>query len=419
MDATDVAVIGAGLAGLTCARALEESGISVRVLERSGRVGGRIGTDVIDGFRCDRGLQWFDAADPDLRSSVDVAALNPKSIERGLVLAHPDGYRVLRSPQASLIATIRSGLGEPQDVARLLRWTDPLRKSTERLLAGADMTLRESLDLHGISGRLREEALRPLFRLLFADEDLRTSYQYALFRMQSIIQGMPALPALGMQALPRQLALGLESQVELGVEVVEIVRSAGDGVRIRTRNGEVETRAVVVATEPVTAARLLGLGTPAMRGVATWWFATTVPPTTMRFPVVNPVGPSGGPLSHALVVSNIAPRYAPAGQHLVAACSIARPGVEAGSESEDDVRDHLGRLFRTDASAWDLVSRYASQAAWPVVRPPFIGHRDVELGDGVFLAGDHRESPGIAGAIRSGRRAAAAVLEELGEPAKP
>ena len=48
------------------------------------------------------------------------------------------------------------------------------------------MTLEESLDRHGISGRIREEVLRPFFRLVFADEDLRTSYQFAMLGMQSL-----------------------------------------------------------------------------------------------------------------------------------------------------------------------------------------------------------------------------------------
>ena len=104
MDATDVAVIGAGVAGLACARALEQSGLHVRVLERSARVGGRVGTDVIDGFRCDRGFQWLNAGHPDVRAAVDVAALNPRPIEPGMVLAHPDGYRILHGSQAALIA---------------------------------------------------------------------------------------------------------------------------------------------------------------------------------------------------------------------------------------------------------------------------------------------------------------------------
>jgi phytoene dehydrogenase-like protein len=419
MDATDVAVIGAGVAGLTCARALEESGVSVRVLERSARVGGRVGTDVVDGFRCDRGFQWLDAANPDVRASVDVAALNPRAVERGMVLAHPDGYRVLQGSQTALIAAIRAGLGQPQDVARLMRWSDPLRKSSERLLAGADMTLQESLDRHAISGRIREEVLRPFFRLIFADEDLRTSYQFAMLSMKTLSHGTPALPALGMQALPNQLSLGLECPVEHGVDVLAVVRSVGDGVRVFTDGGEIQARAVVVATDPVTASSLLGLGTPMMRGLATWWFSTEIPPTTMKTPFVNPVGPSAGPIAHAIVVSNVAPRYAPPGRHLVAACSVAAPGAAAGTESEADVRAQIGRIFRTDASTWDLVTRHVDSAALPALRPPFMLGREVDLGDGLFVAGDHRESPGMPGALRSGRRAAAAVLEELGQTAKP
>ena len=418
MNATDVAVIGAGIAGLTCARALEESGLSVRVLERSARVGGRVGTDVVDGYRCDRGFQWLNAGHPVVRGSVEVAALNPRSIERGMVLAHPEGYRILRGSQAALVATFRSGLAQPQDIARLMRWTDLMRRGEDRLSVGADMTLEESLDRHGISGRLREEVLRPLFRLVFADEDLRTSYQFAMLSLKRLAEGNPALPALGMQALPNQLAIGLSRPVERGVDVLGVSRDSGKGVRVHTDGEQVEARAAVVATDPATASQLLGLGMPAMRGQATWWFAMSVPPTTMKTPFVNPSGPATGPLSHAMVVSNVAPRYAPPGQALVAASSVAFPGRDAGTESESDVRTQLGQIFRTDTRSWSLVTRHVSSRAWPAARPPLIGGREVDLGDGLFVAGDHRETPGIAGAMRSGQRAAEAVLAELGAPAR-
>jgi predicted NAD/FAD-dependent oxidoreductase len=418
MDATDVAVIGAGVAGLACARTLEESGLQVRVLERSARVGGRVGTDLIDGFRCDRGFQWLNAGHPDVLAAVDVAALNPKAVEPGMVLAHPEGYRILHGSQATLIATIRSGLGQPQDIARLLRWSEPLRKSPDRMLSGADMTLAESLDRHGISGRIREEVLRPFFRLVFADEDLGTSYQFAMLGMKALLMGMPALPALGMQALPNQLALSLELPVEHGVDVTGVRRSTGEGVRIHTADSTIEARAAVVATDPNTASSLLGLGIPLMRGLSTWWFATAEPPTTMKMPFVNPMGHATGPISHALVVSNVAPRYAPVGQHLVSACSVPASGKDVGSETEAEVRAQLAQIFRTETSTWGLVNRSSHSAAWPVARPPMLMGREVDLGDGLFVAGDHREAPSIPGAMRSGQRAAAAVLEELGEPAK-
>lgn len=413
-----MAVIGAGIAGLTCARALEKSGLSVRVLERSARVGGRVGTDLVDGYRCDRGFQWLNAGHPDLRAAVDVAALNPRPIERGMVLAHPEGYRILQGSQASLIATIRAGLGQPQDIARLIRWSEPLRRGRDRLLTGADMTVAESLERNGISARLQEEVVRPLFRLVFGDEDLRTSYQFAMLTMLSVLEGLPALPALGMQALPNQLSLGLERSVEHGIDVLGLTRSVGEGVKVFTDAGEVHARAAVVATDPLTASSLLGIGNPAMRGLATWWFAMESPPTTLKTVFVNPLGRAVGPLSHAVVVSNVAPRYAPAGHALVAACSVAAPGADPGTEAEDDVRAQLAQVFRTSTQGWQVAARHVHSAAWPAARPPFIQGREVDLGDGLFVAGDHREMPGVPGAVRSGVRAAAAVLEELGQPAQ-
>jgi phytoene dehydrogenase-like protein len=413
----DVAVIGAGLAGLSCARSLESAGLAVRVLEKSDRVGGRIGTDVIDGYRVDRGFMWLDAAHPDVRAVLDVAALNPRPIERGMVLAHTEGYRILQGSQASMIAAIRSGLGQPQDIARLVRWSDPLRRPVERVTTGADMSLQESLDRHGISGRIREEVLRPFFRLVFGDEDLQTSYQHVMLTMQQLATGAPSLPALGMQSVPNQLANALDEPVEHGVDVVGVRRTSGGSVRLLTDAGEIRARAAVVATDPVTASSLLGLGTPPMRGQSSWWFATPVSPTSQRLPFVNPLGPASGPISHAMVVSNVAPRYAAPAQHLVAACSVPVPGQEIGAETEAQVRAQLGQIFRTDTTSWSLVTRRVSAEAWPSVRPPLIRGRDVDLGDGLFVAGDHRDSGGLVGALRSGLRAAGAVLELLGAPA--
>src|SRR5687768_15077050 len=76
-----VVVIGAGVAGLACARALRDAGVPVRVLERAAAPGGRLGGDVLDGRPVDLGAAYFTASDPGF------AAVVSRWQERGL--AHP------------------------------------------------------------------------------------------------------------------------------------------------------------------------------------------------------------------------------------------------------------------------------------------------------------------------------------------
>src|SRR5690242_17123489 len=66
-----VIVVGAGLAGLTCARLLHQAKVKVRVLEASDGVGGRVRTDAVDGFLLDRGFQVLLTAYPEPRRWLD------------------------------------------------------------------------------------------------------------------------------------------------------------------------------------------------------------------------------------------------------------------------------------------------------------------------------------------------------------
>ena len=81
-----VIVVGAGLAGLTCAKVLAERGIEVVVYEASDGVGGRVRTDERDGFLLDRGFQVYFTAYPVSRRHLDHKALNLRTFDPGAII---------------------------------------------------------------------------------------------------------------------------------------------------------------------------------------------------------------------------------------------------------------------------------------------------------------------------------------------
>ncbi len=145
--------------------------------------------------------------------------------------------------------------------------------------------------------------------------------------------------------------------------------------------------------------------------MVTYWFATDEPPTDLDLLVLDPN--RDGPVVNTAVMTNIAPDYAPEGRHLVQATTLWRDGA-AGEAGEKEVREHLERMYRVPTEDWDLVVAHHVVHALPHQRPGVSIRQPVELGEGLFVAGDHRDTASIQGALVSGRRTAAAVRAELG-----
>ena len=409
MDETDVVVVGAGLAGLACAQRLVEQDVGCRVLEASDGVGGRVRTDVVDGFRCDRGFQLLNPAYPVLPAVVDVDALELRPFVPGVAVSGGRGLKLMLDPRRrpdGLLTTLRSGYVSPVELAALTGWVAPALGPVSRLLRSDDATLAASLDRARLSGRLRR-VLESFLTGTLADDTGSTSATFVRLLLRSFLLGTPSVPAAGMQALPDLLAEGLPVRLDARVDAVE---PSSDGWVVRSSAGDLRARAVVVATDPSTAGSLTPVEPPPMKGLATWWFSVAEPPAASSVLHVDEHGTASGPVVNAAVVSHAAPGYAPAGRHLVQASTLLGPGQEP---SEAQVRGHLTRVFRTSAARWEVVTVHRVPEALPALPPPLDARRPVDLGDGLFVAGDYRDTASIQGALVSGRRAASALVRRL------
>ena len=408
----EVVVVGAGLAGLRCAAELESAGVGVVVLEASDGVGGRVRTDRVDDFWCDRGFQLLNPAYPAAKKYVDLAALGLQSFEPGVAVRRPDGLTLLGDPRRApglLRSSLSSGLVSPRELTALGRFVGSTLVSPQRALRGGDEPLDRALDRAGVDGALRRDVLEPFLAGVLADSSVTSSANLVRLLVRAFALGTPGLPARGMQALPDQLASRLREPVRLGQAVTGLLDS-GSRVEVAADGGTVQARAVVVAVGPDQVDALVPGQGPPTRGLATWWFAADDKPFDRGLLTLD-ARPGSGPIQHAAVVSNAAPSYAPQGRHLIEATVVLDRAPDA---TEADVRRQLGELWDTDANAWDLLVRHEIPHALPFQPAPLRPRQEPRVAEHTYLAGDHRDTASIQGALVSGTRVARAVLADLG-----
>jgi phytoene dehydrogenase-like protein len=404
----DVVVIGAGLAGLSAARTLVSAGRSVIVLEAGDGVGGRVRTDLVDGFRLDRGFQILLTAYPEVDRQLDVAALDLQAFDPGSIVWTGSGFEKVADPlrkPADALATLFADIGGLGDKARVGLLRQRLaRADPVALLRAPDRSTAEALDALGFSPRMVRRFFRPLVGGIQLDLDLTTSARMFDVIFRTLAVGDAAVPALGMEEIPKQLAAALDpGTVRLRTPVARL-----DGTAAVLEDGTVvRGRAVVVATEGPVAAELVGVRDPGSKKVAALWFTAEEPPVRGRSIVLD--GEGGGPVTNLAVHSEVSPAYAPPGRCLfVAAC----PG-ELDDDLEVAARLQMRRWFGPVADTWELLRHDQIAHGQPLAAVPFSPKRRVSLGEGRYVAGDHRDTPSIQGAMFSGRRCAEAVLADL------
>ena len=410
----DVVIVGGGLAGLAAARRLDRAGVDWLLVEAADRLGGRVATDVVDGWRLDRGFQVLNTAYPRVPALVDVDALDMRYFTPGVLVRRGGALHRLENPLRDPMAapqTLSSGVGTLTD--RLKFAALATRCATyppARLLEAPEMTTQEALRKAGLSHRIIEEVLRPFLSGVFGDRSLDTSSHVLAMVLRSFARGRIGVPAAGMAALPAAIA-GPLPYPQLLVNARTL--SVGPGVVV-TDGGEIRCRAVIVATDPVTASALLPrLPKPDMHGLTTFYFGADHAP--LDEPTLLLDGDRREIIANTVVMSNAAPEYAPAGKSLIAASVV---GVSAPSgASEAVIRVELARMYGVPADDWELISVVSIPQALPAAPAPQADLRKpVSMGDGLFVAGDHRDSPSIQGALAGGWRTAGAVLASLGAP---
>jgi len=264
-----IIIVGAGLAGLTCAKVLRERGAEVAVFEASDDVGGRVRTDEKDGFLIDRGFQVYFTSYPVAGRHLDYEALDFRSFDPGAIIHRGTERSILSDPLRDPKALVPSLVSEAATFGDKVRTLNLVaRTATAGLSAGAedgeaDASILEYLKTAGLSERYIGSFFRPFYGGITLNRELTTSARVLRFTLRMLATGRTVVPAFGMGEIPQQLASRLpEGAVRLNSPVEDLLRDGERVVGVRVAGEEHEADVVVVATDAPTAGWLTGETVP-------------------------------------------------------------------------------------------------------------------------------------------------------------
>ncbi|MFF2525678.1 NAD(P)/FAD-dependent oxidoreductase [Streptomyces liangshanensis] len=420
----DVVIIGAGIAGLAAAHHLTAAGLSVRVLEAAPRPGGRMATEHVDGFRLDRVGPLLSTAYPELLRTPALEGIPLRMFSPG-VLVRRDG-RLQRAGNADPVERTRTtgtrataagpAPTPPRRAHRALTTARALASAPRRggqdgnpgAPARPDRATHEALAASGLPASAVDGFVRPLLTALLGDPDLSTSSHRADLALRAYARGRLCVPAGGASALPDLLARTLPP----GTVVTDVCVTDASINRVTTKeHGETACRSLLVATGARAAAELLpGLRVPDFHPVTV--LHHTAPAAPSADPALVLDAETGGPVAHTAVMSAVDPSRTPDGRVLVSS-TVLGPPPPAG-EVDRLVRAQLAGVYGTPTDDWELLAVHHTPEAVPAMPAPHDPHRPVRLLSGLYVCGDHRDTNTVQGALFSGRRAARAVLGDLG-----
>ena len=434
----NVIVVGAGIAGLSAAYALQKRGVRVQVLERETTPGGRIRSERHGGFVVDRGAQFIASSYRNMRALVDELGLRPrvKRLATGRGATLRDG-KFVSSDYTGLKAILYArdlSLGSKLRLPRLL-WE--LRRHRALLdfyhierAAPLDDQSAHDWALRRFGREVLDELIEPPFASTFTVLPENLSRAFVLATIHYMFSGFRLYAFEGGNGLLTQ-TLAAKLPVRTGVEVARVTPSA-EGAQVRLASGEtLAAGAVVVATPGNHVARLCaGLTDEERRffeGVryARSIIAFVMTSTTEADPGLYGVGIGRreGVRLYGMALENPKPGAVPAGKTMFNCAFSEEYAAELFDRPDSEVVAALhGELRKLPLRGLDKTEGHVVHR-WPELVPQFypgyirslaaFKSRRQRSGR-LFFAGDYLAGPYTEAALTSGLRAADDVLARFG-----
>nr|XP_016457385.1 PREDICTED: phytoene dehydrogenase, chloroplastic/chromoplastic-like [Nicotiana tabacum] len=428
---TGVIVIGGGLAGLAAATRLQADNVPFLLLEASDAVGGRVRSDVVDGYILDRGFQIFITGYPEARKILDYDALDLRKFYSGAQVYYGGRFNTVADPLrhfSDSLQSLTNPIGTVVDKLLIgLTRLKVLTQGDDEILNAEEVTTIDLLKKIGFSDAILDRFFQPFFGGIFFDRELETTSRLFNFIFKCLALGDNTLPAKGIAAIPEQLAAKLPSNsILLNSPVVSVDSESNSSSRIRVKllNGEIleSEFGIIVAVEEPEAVKLLA-GKMAgektaevrqpVRSTVCLYFSADQDKVPVRDPVLLLNGTDKGIINNMFFATNVAPSYAPAGKALVSVSLVGLYGDVADEDLVDQVVKELSGWFgQSVVGSWSYLRMYRIGFAQPNQCPPTNLTKNPKIKPGLYICGDYVTSATFDGALVSGKKAAEALLQD-------
>jgi protoporphyrinogen oxidase len=409
-----ITIIGAGVAGLTAAVYLHRKGFEIQIIEATDRVGGRIKTDTVNGFRLDRGFQVLLTEYPECKALLDYDKLNLKSFLPGATVLYENGQFEIADPfrrPSALFATVFSPVGSLVDKVNTFFLKSKLVKtSVAQLFSQPETDTVSALKKYGFSSKMINRFYKPFFSGIFLENELKTSSNMFDFVMKMFSEGDAAIPELGMEEIPKQLLAMLpENAVKYNHKVKSIENNL-----IVCENGQFfETDKIIIATEATAfASQFIDVEKQNFNSVTTVYFEAEIAPTNQAIVVLN-ASENKKWVGNITVLSNVSKKYAPENKVLIA---VSNNGITVFDDEVliQNIKKEIRFWYGNKVDSWKLIKTYRINYALPNQEcvSNEVQENKLKINDNLFICGDHLMNGSINAAMKSGRLVAE-LIEKL------
>ena len=330
-------VVGAGISGLSCALELEKNGYRVQILEKENHPGGRVHSDVINGYILNRGFQVLQTGYPETKRLLDYEKLELCNLDPEVWIMNNNTIKKLYDPiqnPSNLLKAAFSNVGTFQDKLRLLQLRQSTTsRSTNKIFQENETTSLEQINNYGFSESIINEFFKPLFGGAFLDNELDTTsrmfnFVYKIFSIAPI-----AIPKYGMKSIPEQLEAKLESKISFNTNVVKL-----DNKNVFLENETLSADVIVLAANHDSAKKLIpSIDEISWNSTSCYYFVADSPPFSSKVVLLN--GNNRGEINNVFVPTNISKSYSPNHKSII---SVSTIGL---NNNETEIRNELNNWF--------------------------------------------------------------------------